>query len=193
MALGFHYDNINGAHVDEHTRAAWEGFCKVSTLCPFLKYVGNPWPHWNDMSPLMSVVPKSSHLHRPLMAKSKHSQKQKTASTTNSTAGPSGTQDPLAGLLATATPSIGPSIGDHSMPLHTQAPLSGAPMYQMPVNDHSASMDQMDVDNYTSSSTSNQAGTIANTTSRDPNSIPPSTPSIFLTCPLNLPSTWHLQ
>ena len=148
-----------------------------------MKYAGNPWPHWNDVSPLMSVVPKRSHLHRPSTAKSKHSQKQKTASAMNSTAGPSGMQDPLAGLLAAAAPSIGPSIGDHSMPPHTQAPLSGAPMYQMPVDDHGAPTDQMDVDNHTSSSTSNQAGAIANTTSRDPNSIPPSTPSTFLTCP----------
>ena len=138
MASGFHYDAINGAHVDEHTRAAWEGFCKVSTLYPFsfiadffqshpgvMKYVGNPWPHWNDVSPLMSVVPKRSHLHRPSTAKSKRSQKQKTASAMNSTAGSSGTQDPLAGLLAAAAPSIGFSISDHSMPPHAQAPLSG--------------------------------------------------------------------
>lgn len=56
-------------------------------------------------------------------------------------------------------------------------------MYQMPVDDHSAPTDQMDVDNHASSSTYNQAGAIANTTCRDPNSISPSTLSTFLTRP----------
>ncbi|KAG9308445.1 hypothetical protein JVU11DRAFT_11938 [Chiua virens] len=66
-ASGFHYDNVRGATFDDNTRPAWEGFRKASAV----RYEKNPWPYWDDVTPLMSAIPKKMHIHRPAATKSK--------------------------------------------------------------------------------------------------------------------------
>ncbi|KAG9309701.1 hypothetical protein JVU11DRAFT_10377 [Chiua virens] len=97
-ASGFHYDDVRGATVDDNTRPAWEGFCKASRAFDFklfffhpiyffqshpgaARYKKNPWPYWNDVTPLMSAIPKKMHVHRPAATKSKRHGKQPGPST----------------------------------------------------------------------------------------------------------------
>ena len=81
-ASGFHYDDVKGAMIDNATRTALDGFCKVHRVPNWklflfqpnrifqshpgaAKYENNLWPYWDDVSPLMSVIPKRTHLHHP--------------------------------------------------------------------------------------------------------------------------------
>ncbi|KAG9313722.1 hypothetical protein JVU11DRAFT_6074 [Chiua virens] len=78
--------------VDEHTQAAWDGFCKSHPGAA--KYEDNPWPYWADVSPLISAVPKKAHIYCPAMAKSKQKQPRFSTDTTGIAA--SGTMNRLA-------------------------------------------------------------------------------------------------
>ncbi|KAG6372385.1 hypothetical protein JVT61DRAFT_7844 [Boletus reticuloceps] len=157
MASGFHYDDVKGVAVDDVTRHAWELFCRSHP--GVMKYEGNGWPYWNDVTPLVSAIPKSSHLHRPMKSKSKRSQKQHKASTAN----------------AIPQPEAGPS--------GTQIPMSSTHVDQMAICDHGTPMDYMAVNHLAPSHIANQVRAIADPPTVDPDAIPPSTPSTYLLHP----------